>query len=142
MTFHHWSLTKWFQILCSTKIKLFTHWDSCSTLDSICPHWWFPHLCRQYSLLVVIQRVSFMCYLHLVHTGDILHGGPYNISSESFQIFGLLLLFVLDDGGCLNSLLPTDLFLSNSTHISLGHGSRVIFSTLGLTVISGRFPLY
>jgi hypothetical protein len=44
MTFHHWSLTEWFP-LCSTTRKLFTHWDSCNTLDSICPHWWFPHLC-------------------------------------------------------------------------------------------------
>jgi hypothetical protein len=65
--------------------------------------------------------------------------------SEFFQIFGLLLLLVLDDGGCLNSLfsfLPMDLFLSTSAHLSLGHGSRVIFSTLGLAVISGKFPRY
>jgi hypothetical protein len=141
MTFHHWSLTEWFP-LCSMTRTLFTHWDSCSTLDSICPHWWFPHLCRQSSLLVVIQRVSFMCYLHLVHARDVLHGGPFNISSKSFQIFGLLLLLVLVDGGCLNALLPVDLFLSTSTHLSLGQGSRVIISTLGLAVISGRFPHY
>jgi hypothetical protein len=112
MTFHHWSLTEWFPLCLMTR-TLFTHWDSCSTLDSICPHWWFPLLFRKSSLLVVIQRVSFMCYLHLVHMGDVLCGGPYNISFESFQIFGLLLLLMLDDGGFLNSLLPVDLFLSN-----------------------------
>jgi len=43
---------------------------------------------------------------------------------------------------CINSLLLVDLFLFNSTHISLGQGSRVIFHTLGLVVISGRFPHY
>jgi hypothetical protein len=63
-------------------------------------------------------------------------------SSESFQIFGLLLPLMLDDGGFLNAFLPADLFLSNSTHLSLGQRYRVIFGTLGLTVISGRFPHY
>jgi hypothetical protein len=63
-------------------------------------------------------------------------------SSESFQIFGLLLPLMLDDGGCLNAFLPMDLFLSTSTHLALGQGSRVIFGTLGLAVISGRFPHY
>jgi hypothetical protein len=142
MTFHHWSLTEWFP-LCSMTRTLFTHWDSCSTLDSICPHWWFPHLCRQSSLLVVIQRVFFHAlFTSGAHVRDVLCGGPFNISSESFQIFGLLLLLMLDDGGCLNSLLPMDLFLSTSTHLALGQGSRVIISTLGLAVISGRFPHY
>jgi hypothetical protein len=83
-----------------------------------------------------------MCYLHLVHTRDVLCGVTYNISSKSFQIFGLLLLLILDDGGFLNALLPTNLFLSTSTHISIRQGSRVIFSTLRLVVISGRFLHY
>jgi hypothetical protein len=61
-----------------------------------------------------------MCYLHLVHAIDLLHGGPFTFSSKYFQIFGLLLLLMLDDGEFLNSLLQVDLFLSNSTHISLG----------------------
>jgi hypothetical protein len=63
-------------------------------------------------------------------------------SYESFQIFGLLLFLVLDDGGCLNAFLPADPFILTSAHLALGHGSRVIFSTLGLVVISGRFPHY
>jgi hypothetical protein len=83
-----------------------------------------------------------MRYLHLVHTGDMLCGGPFNISFESFQIFGLLLLLMLVDGGCLNAPLLIDLFLSNSTHLSLRQGSRVLISTLGLAVIGGRFPRY
>jgi hypothetical protein len=62
--------------------------------------------------------------------------------SKFFQIFGLLPLLVLDDGECLNSVLPIDLFLSNSSNISLGQRSKVIFSTLGIAVISGRFPCY
>jgi hypothetical protein len=39
-------------------------------------------------------------------------GGSFQF--EFFQIFGLLLLLMLDDGGCLNALLPMDLFLSTS----------------------------
>jgi hypothetical protein len=33
-----------------------------------------------------------------------------------------------------------DFFLSNSTHLALGHGYRVIISTLRLAFISFRFP--
>jgi hypothetical protein len=73
-----------------------------------------------------------MHYLHLVHARDILHGGPFNISFESFQIFGLLLLLMLDDGGCLNSLLPTDLFLSTSTHLALGQDLESLLVPWGL----------
>jgi hypothetical protein len=140
MTFHHWSLTEWFP-LCSMK-EHYSHigihavpWipfvpigGFLTFVDSL--HYW----------LLFIGSLS--CTIYIWCTRDILHGGPFNISSESFQIFGLLLLLMLDDGGCLNSLLPMDLFLSTSTHLSLGQGSRVIISTLGLAVISGRFPHY
>jgi hypothetical protein len=34
------------------------------------PYWWFPRLFRQFSSLVVIQRVSFVHYLHLMHVRD------------------------------------------------------------------------
>jgi hypothetical protein len=40
-----------------------------------------------------------MCYLHMVHAREVLHGGHFNILFESFQTFGLLLLLVLDYGG-------------------------------------------
>jgi hypothetical protein len=57
-----------------------------------------------------------VCYSDLVHTKDVLHGGSFNILSQSFKIFGLLLLLMLDDGGCLNALLPVDLFPLTSAH--------------------------
>jgi hypothetical protein len=41
-----------------------------------------------------------------------------------------MLPLVLDYGGCLNTFLPMDLFLSNSTHIAQGQGYRVIFGNL------------
>jgi hypothetical protein len=82
-----------------------------------------------------------MHYLHIVHARDVLHGGPFNFSSESLQIFFLLLLMLVN-GGCHNYLLPADLFVSNSTHLSLGHGYRFIISTLGISIINVRFPRY
>ena len=49
---------------------------------------------------------------------------------------------VLVDGGCLNASLPMDLFLSLSTHLSLGIRFRVYDSTLGIAVINANFPRY
>jgi hypothetical protein len=78
----------------------------------------------------------------MVHARVVPQCGTTILSSESFQIFGLLLPLVLDVGRCLNAFLPADLFLSTSTNLSLGQGSRFICGALGLVVISGSFPCY
>jgi hypothetical protein len=41
---------------------------------------------------------------------------PSNISFNSFKIFVLLLFLKLDDGGCLNSILPLNIFPLTLTH--------------------------
>jgi hypothetical protein len=98
---------------------MFTHLDLCSVLDSIRPYWCFPNLCQQFSLLDVIQRVSFVYYLHLVHMRDT-HGRWFMKilfirALPNHQYISLHL--VLDDEIYLNDLLSTGLLPSTSTHL-------------------------
>jgi len=47
---------------------------------------------------------------------------------------------VLDDEGCLNAFLPTDLFLSTATHLALGMRFRVLRQYLGNCCPQWQFP--
>jgi hypothetical protein len=120
MTFHQWSLTEWFP-MCSTSRPLFTLWDLCSTLDSIFIIGGSPHLCQWFSLSIIAQRVSFMHYSIwcMRETYSMVCPSNFHLRpSKSFSFYFLM----LDDGGCLNSLLPVDLFPSNSTHFLWDQG--------------------
>ena len=46
---------------------------------------------------------------------------------------------VLDDGGCLNSLIPVDFIPSNSNHLFWDRNLESFSSSLRLAVINGRF---
>jgi hypothetical protein len=70
------------------------------------------------------------------------HHNYQSLHPMSSKIFGLLPPLVLDDGGCLNAFLPMGSLPLNLTHLSLGEGSRDMFGTLGLAIISGRLPHY
>ena len=68
---------------------------------------------------------------------------PKLCTSHSSRSNQSLIYLMLDDGGCLNATLPTDLFLSTSNHLALG----MIFGfydncTLGIAVMSGSLPRY
>ena len=49
---------------------------------------------------------------------------------------------MLDDEGCLNAFLPTDLFLSTATPLALERDLEFYDSTLGIVVLNGNFPRY
>ena len=58
---------------------------------------------------------------------------------ESFHIIQFSKSLVLDDGGCLNALLPADFIPSTSDHLFWDRNLESFLSALRLAVISGRF---
>ena len=62
---------------------------------------------------------------------------PYDRVLPHYTIFAEYLM--LDDGGCLNSLLPADFIPSTSDHLFWDWNLESFVSALRLAVISGRF---
>jgi hypothetical protein len=136
MTYHYWSSTEWFP-LCLMSTTIITHRDSSVP--------WFPFdLIGGFLVFVnslhnwLLFRESLLCAIPSgscwIHT-----------SVWSFQYFCLspsksLAFFYTSCWMMEDVLMPY--FLSTSTHLIVGHISRIIVSTLGLVVISGKFPHY
>ena len=82
-----------------------------------------------------IPQLSWLCMSVIPGTVT----GSCTLWSSPSTSYSFAEYLVLDDGGCLNSLLPVDFIPSTSDHLFWDWSLESFLSALRLAVISGRF---